>query len=506
MSAANLISCGNLALPRELDVRVSVSKPTTEKITDLSRVLFVQNGGTFEHGANRLAWYLTLAGVEADARVTAEGKKAARDFFAQPKRPKYLGIAQAYSTAQAGFLRTGAVAAAALNGSVSNGSFAITVDGSSRDVTALDLTGITTIGALASALQVAIRAGASAPFTTVTVTAYGTNQLTFKSGTTGDASLVSVLGTVSPAAGTDISGSAYLNGAAGAVVPGYLPVGLVGELAIIAEAARCGGAFVHGWALDKFWRDSVEAEAAAGWAQAGSRQIGLTSNSPLAWDAGSSSDIGPALVEAGLYRSVLMYHDNAEYYPEVAALAILHSVNYAARKSTLTLKFKNLVGIPTVGLRVDQYGVLKAKGYNVFTLTGNTSRMVREGATPDPTWYADEVVTLDNFAEELSAAEFNVFLTNDSVGQDSEGVALRSQPLATVCERYVTNGALSPRLVSDPTNPNGFYEDPAYTIESAPLQEQTVADRADRVGTPFTIRVNLRGSTHSTNIQVNAVA
>lgn len=506
-TAVNLISCGNLALPRELDVLVNVSKPQTDRVTDLSSMVWIQHGGTFEHGANRVAFYATIDGVNGDARVTAEGKKAARDFFAQTQRPKFLAIAQVFTTPQTGFMRTGQTALPASLAAVANGSFQIAVDGISKAVTAVDLTGITTMAGLATVLQTAIRTPAVSPFSTVTVTADAvTRQLTIKSGTSGDASTVSVLGTVTPASGTDISGVNYLNGAAGATVPGYTPGDLPSELDLVVEATRCGGKFVYGWTFDKFYRDSDDVELAAGWIQA-RRAIGAwVSNSPLAWDAGYDQDVGPQLQVLGVYKNFIMWHDNADYYPEVSMLAYMTGINFSAKNSVATAKFKNLPGIPTTGITVPQYAVLNGKGYNMFTLTGDTARMTREGATVDANWWIDEVVILDNFAEELTSANFNTFLTNDSVGQDSTGVVTRMQPLATVCERYVTNGAFAPRDILDTTNPNGFFTAPAYALDSAPLAQQTVSDRASRVGTPISIEVYLRGSVHSNTINVFATA
>lgn len=507
--AVNVINCGNLALPRSLDVRVNVTKPQIERTTDLSTLVFVQRGGSFEHGANRVAFYSDVDAVNDDSRVTVEGKAAARDFFSQSPRPAQLGIAQAFTTAQAGFIRTGLVGAANISalGAVANGSFAITVDGTSADVTAVDLTGNTTLAQIAADLQTAIRAEGAA-FAAVTVAATAAGQLQITSGTTGDLSMVSFLAPVAPATGTDISGTAMLNGLSGSQAAGYTPTGLVGELDLIAEATRCGGRFIYGWTIDRYYRDSDDQLDYASWVQA-RRAVGIAvSNSPLAWDAGSTTDIGVELRTLGTYKVAPWFASqaNAQYYPDVSMLARMLGVDYSARNATITAKFKNLPGIPTEGLSTTQWSVLQSKGYNTFTVTGNNTRMTREGNTADVSWWLDEVVNLDNYSEELEAALFNVFQTNGAVGQDAAGVSLRLAPIAAVSERYTFNGTFAAREVLDTTNPNGFYIDPPYTIDASPLSLQTVADRAARIGTPFSVRVNLRGAVHSTEINVTAYA
>ncbi len=505
--AVNIINCGNASLPRSLDVNVSVSKPQAEQTTDLSVAVFVQNGGGFEHGANRVGFYFNYEAVADDSRVTPQGVIAARDFFAQNPRARQMAIGQAFNSPLAGFLRTGAIGTLAAFQAVTNGSFAVAINGLSQNITALNFSTDTTLALVAARIQTAIRAKATGGFTLATVVLEGTT-LKISSGILGDNSQVSVLAAVSPASGVDISGVGFLNGQAGTAVsqPGYTPTGLVGELDLISEAARCGGQFVYGVFLDKFWRDSDEQIDAVQWASARVAAMPVVSNSPLAWDAGSTTDIGPVIRDLGIFRAWPIYHDQEDFYPDAAILAIMLSVNYAQKDSTLTAKFKDLIGIPIVGLTQTQWTVLSAKGYNTFTLTGNTSRVFREGTTGNFAWYMDDLVNLDNFAEELQVAEYNVFLRNKKVPYNTTGQALLQDALQQVCERYVFNGAFSDRRVLDTSATGGVRIDPPYTIIASPLELQTVSDRAQRIGPPFVINVNLAGAIHSIDIAVNAFA
>lgn len=503
--AVNVINCGNNSLPRSLDVQVTVTRPSAETTTDLSVPVFVQDGGTFDFGAGRIAYYSTFAAVQDDARVTAQGELAARDFFAQPRRAARMAIAQAFTAPQTGYLLTGVIGTLAAFQAVTDGSFSVSIDGVSADITALNFSTDTTLALVAARIQTALQAVATGGFTAATVVISGT-QIKISSGTAGDGSTVSFLDTVSPASGTDISGLGFLNGQTGTGVsqPGYTPGDLVSELGLIAEAARCGGTFVYGWALDVIYRDTADQVLAGQWAQARVAVMPLVSNSPLAWDPNSTTDLAPEIVTLGLFRAWPFYHDQAAYYPDMALLAIMLSVNYAQRNAVLTAKFKDLVGIPTVGLTETQWSVLEGKGYNTFTLTGNTARVHREGTTGNVAWFMDDVTNLDNFSEELQVADYNVFLRNPAVGYDVEGQTLHYDGLQQVCERYVFNGTFSARRVLDTSVVDGFRIDPPYTITATPIELMTVADRTDRTGPPFTIDVNLRGAMHSIAINVNA--
>jgi hypothetical protein len=503
--AVNVINCGNNSLPRSLDVQVTVTRPSAETTTDLSVPVFAQAGGGFDFGAGRIAFYSTFAAVQDDANVTAQGLLAARDFFAQPRRAARMAIGQVFTTPQTGYLLTGAIGTLAAFQAVTDGSFAVAIDGVSEDITALDFSLDTTLAQVASRIQTALQAVATGGFTAATAVISGT-QIKISSGTAGDGSTVSFLDTVSPASGTDISGLGFLNGQTGTGVsqPGYTPGDLVSELGLIAEAARCGGSFVYGWALDAVYRDSADQVLAGQWAQARVAVMPLVSNSPLAWDPNSTTDLAPEIVTLGLFRAWPFYHDQAAYYPDMALLAIMLSVNYAQRNSTLTAKFKDLVGIPTVGLTETQWSVLEGKGYNTFTLTGNTARVHREGTTGNVAWFMDDVTNLDNFVEELQVAEYNVFLRNGKVPYSTTGQALLQEGLQQVCERYVFNGTLSDRRVLDLTAVDGFRIDPPYDIIPTPIELMTVADRTDRIGPPFVINANLAGAIHSIAINVNA--
>lgn len=505
MATVNVINCGNASLPRSLDVQVTVTRPGAEVTTDLSVALFAQDGGGFDFGAGRVAFYSTFDSVNDDMRVTVEGKKAARDFFAQPRRARRMAIGQVFTTPQKGYLLTGAIGTLTAFQAVTAGSFAVAIDGINSNITALNFSTDTTLAQVAARIQTALQAVATGGFTLATCAIVGT-QIKISSGTSGDGSTVSVLAPVAPATGTDISGVGFLNGASGTAVsqPGYTPGDLVSELSLIAESTRCGGSFIYGWALDVAYRDSPDQVAAGQWAQARVAAMPLVSNSPLAWDAGSTTDLGPEIKELGLYRAWPYYHDKADFYPDMALLALMLSVNYAQKKSTITSKFKDLIGIPTVGLSETQWSVLEGKGYNTFTLTGNTARVNREGTTGNAAWFQDDVVNLDNLTEELQVAEYNVFLRNGKVPNDPEGQAKLQDGLQQVCERYIFNGSLSARRVQDLTSVNGFRIDPPYSITGSPFELQTVSDRTDRIGPPFTIDVNLAGAIHSIAININA--
>ena len=501
---ASVISCGNQSLPRSIDVNVTTSKRQVESTTDLSTTVFVSNDAPFLHGTERIRYYDSEESLQNDFVSTTEAFKAGRDFFSQPVRSKTLAVARAFSTNQSAYLVTGEVDVTALI-ALNNGGFDITVDGVLKQVTGLDFTSDTTLANIAATIQ------ANAEMTGTTVTVHNEKQLLIKTNTAGSAGSITVLDAPTGAGTpTNISGAGFLNGDAseGKVTPGYDFVSFIDELNLIAEAATCSGKFVYAYTLDAFYRDKTTPENfqlnAAAWMETRTGILGITSNNILAKDAGSTADIGSNLKTNGYIRTFANYHNNPSYYPEVSILALMLSVDYAAAKSTLTAKFKDLPGIPTIPITVTDLTVLENKRYNVFTLVGNNSRTFREGEEVAASWFMDDLINLDNYKEEMQTAIAITFLRKGKVPYTVGGQAILREPIQLVSRNYVFNGTLADRPIKSTTSKSGKAILPAYDIIATPLENVTDAQRASRVGPPFTVNVQLAGAIHSISVSVNA--
>lgn len=513
---SRIIVSANKSLPRDIDVFVNVSKPQAETSTDLSVGVFCTPTAPFDHDASRIQFYSTFDAVKEIFAASTEVYKAASAWFSQSPRAMTLAVARIFETAQAGYLKCGVLGNVTLADwkAITNGNFKIIINGTVVEVTGITFAAITTIADIAAVLQTAIRAAdADAAFTAAVVTITN-NAIRITSGTPGDASSVSFLSSIAVAAGTDLSGEDWLNGAYldgasvqnAAVVPGYLPTGLADEMGYIKEAAIASGKFVYGWALDKAYRDSDDALDAAGFVQAQSAAIlGLVTNSPFAYDAGSITDVGYVVKERGMTRTFVVYHNNEYYYPELSIMAYALSVNYSAYRSTITTKFKTMAGIPVVPISLSELTVLTSKRINTYTAVGNSAKTFREGTQADESWYIDDLINLDNFREQLQTEVYNVFLRNKKVPYTKDGVALLFTAIAKICDNFVFNGSFAERPLSPAeTELQGVPVEAPYTIIFTPLGNMTVSDRAKRIGPPAVVKANLAGAIHSLSISVEA--
>lgn len=503
------------SLPRDVDVTVTISKPQIEATTDFSVVCFVTTEGDFfSPGPSRIRYYSSLAAVQADFAASSQSVRAATDFFAQAPRAKVFAIAKVFTSAQSGYLIGSTIADKTLAQwkAITAGSFKISIDGTEQSITAISFASITSIDGIATALQTKIRAVNSGGFAQATVTMQqegSSYRIKITSGTTGASSKVSR--TSAASSGTYIGDVLGLESGDSMTFDGYVPGDLGSELQLIKEASIASGKFVYGWTLDKTYRDTANnasALAAAAWAESQDAAIlGIVTNSSTAYDASSSADVGSALKAAGYRRTFAVYHDNAYYYPEVAILAYALHVDYTGINTTITTKFKDLFGIPTVPMTVAMLEVLNEKRINTFTMVGNSSRTFREGVESNESWFMDDLINLDNFREYLQVAVYNVFLQNKKVPYNQNGVNLLRNAITTVCEQFVKNGTFSER----PSTPEekadtGVDTQPAYTVQFTDIFEMSAADRARRVGPPANIIANLAGAIHSLAINVEAYA
>lgn len=504
---SEIVACGDKPLPRSTDVPVTVTKSQTELATSLTNAIFVTNEGPLSHGAGRVAIYSSDSAdaVGVDFGTSSEAYKAASDFCSQSTRPDQFLIGQVFDTPQAGFMKTGGVEdTIATWQAVTDGSFGITIDGDTQQISALNFSGATDLDAVAAIVEAGLNAIATGGYTAATCVNDG-GSFKFTSGTTGDLSTVSVL--LVGSTGTDISGSDYLNGLSGtaSTVPGYAPTTFTNELLLIKEASFCSGVFAYGWAFDEVYRDSQEAEDAAAFCNSNGLICSLTSNNPLAKDADSVNDIAVKLEPFGYqYVGAPEYSDYPDTYPCFAKLAVMLSVDYSGTNTVKTLKFKDLEGLPTIGVSSSEWGVLEAKGYDTFTATGNTARTAREGRMVADAWYWDERIGLDNYAEEIQVAAYNLLLKRGSLGYDADSIIDIQDALAPVNAKYKLNGLAADRqvLLSDGT----IETLPAIQVDIQDLSLVTVAQRAARIGVSVQITLQLRGAMHTLPINIVAEA
>lgn len=286
------------------------------------------------------------------------------------------------------------------------------------------------------------------------------------------------------------------------------PDQLAKSLQEIYQAGLDNSIRLYGWAFDKTLRDSEQiVECAKFVSTLPFGLCGITSNDEACLNKDNKNDIGSQIKELGLNRTFVMYHDNEYYYPEVAALALALSVDYYEADTAISMKFKNLYGIPTCRITEEELSALQEKQINSFVLIAESSRTFRDGVTSDENYYIDDIVNLDNLKLHIQAELFNLFTRVNKIPFSEKGLTLLYNALNTVGDRFVKNGCLDSReLSAEEAQVRRTSMAPAYEIVFPELSTIPQSQRQKRIGPPAQFIVNLSGAIHSLTVNVNAYA
>lgn len=487
-------------LPISIDVNVSLSKGQVAVGTDMTIIAFCTPSVDFLHG-DRVRLFSTQ---DAFNEICTSGDSvwwAGNAFFSKSKRPSRIAVGKIFSADQPAYLLGSTVSLTALS-AVSTGAFAITIDGTAREITDLDFSEATTLEQVASVVNTAL-------------STYGTcevyhDKLLIKSNATGTEGTISYAGT--PASGTDVSALLGLTEASGAVAKdGYKAGTIAEELQAIADAGVALGLFFYGWALDATYRDTEDQALAAQWVNNRSyRACGaFCSNNANAYDPTNTTNNGYKAMNNGYAGTNYEYDDNAQVYPDISYLANFLAVNYSGTDTTISGKFKDADGIAAVNFPNIETNVaaLKARRINTITgVVGQTVKYFREGVQSSSAWSTDGWVNVCNFIAELEIEILNVFLRNNKIAYTVNGQNLLIAAASKICNKYKNNGSFADRMEEDSTSENGFVLVPACKIEIQELSATTKAQREAHIGTPITITVNDSGWMGSIDINVNVLA
>jgi len=400
--------------------------------------------------AERIRSYSNIDGVVADWDATTEVNKAATAYFGQQPKPTSLKVSTRYPTDQAAELRGGSVVSATALLLISDGSFAISIDGDAQDITALDFTDTeTTLDDIAASIQTALRVVATGGYTLSTCIHDG-SRFFITSGTTGVTSTISFLTVVSPATGTDISSLLQMQQGEGTKADGFAAETITASL----DAIQNVDPDWYGFMFTKEVRDLVvinaenAVDAAASWAEARVKVFGNTSNDLDVLDSVTTNDIASVLQTAKYRRTMTTFSSFAAQYPSASILGRAFTVNFDQPNSTITLKFKQMPGITVEALTQNQKAVLDSKSANALITVG-ASVMFAESFMADGVFF-DEVHGVDWLTDAIETNVFGYLLTRTTkVPFTDKGTAALEQQTIKALDEAVVNGFIAPGTTID---------------------------------------------------------
>jgi hypothetical protein len=455
--------------------------------------------------AERLRLYTSLDGITQDFGTTAPEYLAAKDYYGQSPQPSLLYVGRWAQTATKGHIRGASLSPTQrlLTNftSVTTGALSISIDGTPRNITGINLSGALNLNGVAQIIQTAL--SAVVPSAVVKWDSVY-NRFDIASGTTGVASSVGYA-TTAPT-GTDLGPLLHLTSTdASAPVPGIAAESLVSAVATLADASGAWYSLQVATATPPADADHLAVAALIeGLSTSQSRIYGVTLTNANVIDGTTSADLASAFKTGNYSRTYSQFSRNDPY--AVASLfGRFATVDYSGSNTTITGAYKQEPGVAAEVLAESQFSTVKAKNTNVFVAVQNGTNIIFPAVMANGD-YIDERIGADWLQNRIQNDCYNLLYTTPTkVPQTDAGMNLIKTVIANACTVAVQNGFVAPGVWLGPNVgtlrtfdvlTSGFY------IFAPPVSTQSQADRAARKSVPFQVCCKLAGAVHVISISV----
>lgn len=441
----------------------------------------------------------TMDGLNQEFGMLAPETQAANLYFSQQPKPTTLYVGRWAKTATSGQLigatLTSAQQALSNFTSIKAGGLQISVDGTAKSLTAIDLTGVTSMNGVAGAITTALSGVATVAWNAPR------NRFEVVSASNGSASSLSYA--TPPATGTDLSALVGLNqGFASAPVAGINAESLAAAVQACATSIDWYGLLV---ADPSVTGDSVASVSAYIEAATPSRVFGITSQDPGILDPTNTTDIA-SRVQALKYQRTFVQYSSSSAFAAASIFGRAFTVDFTANNSTITLKFKQEPGVTAETLTPAQAATLRSKSCNAFVNYSNSTAIIIEGTMANG-YFFDEVHGLDWLQNQAQTNVFNeLYLSPTKIPQTDPGLNRIAVAVERACEGGVTNGLIAPGVWNAPgfgAITQGQTLTKGYYVYMPPVASQNVSDRAARKAPTMQVAVKLAGAVHFANVIIN---
>lgn len=495
-----------LPVSRVVEVDVNFA-PGAVPLVNFNTLLILGDSDVINTSDAVLRYEGGVTSVADDFGTTAPEYLAAVDYFGQTPRPNSLYIGRWARTATAGILNGGPLSGTeqliATWQAITNGGFHIRADGAASpgvNVTGINLSGAVNMSAVAALVQTAVRAGGGALAAVSVLWDANRSRFQVKSGTTGITS--SILALTAPTAGTDLSPVMKLT----AATMEKSVAGIAAETPV-AAVARVDGLGWYGvdFAASVMPTEAQELAVAAYIEAATNRHLyGITTQAANTLDSASTADLASQLALADYMRTTVQY-SLTDPYAISSLFGSMFTVDFEGSNTTKTAKFKTEPGVTPEILTSAQADTLVAKRCNVYVRYNNGVSITQEGVMSGPAFF-DEIHGLDWLANRLQTDVFNLLYTNPKIPQTNAGVNRVVNVMDGAFSQAVVNGLAAPGRWNLPgfgLLKEGDLMTKAWYSFAQKVEDQSQADRENRICPPITSAVKLAGAIHFARIALN---
>ena len=186
------------------------------------------------------------------------------------------------------------------------------------------------------------------------------------------------------------------------------------------------------------------------------------------------------------------------------------STNFSGSATTSTMHGKTLVGVlPDQTITQTTLDSCKTVGVDCYPSVGGGAQYLGKVFSTGFNGYFDDVYNLDWLVFALQVAGFNALTTTSTkLPQTETGMAVLRGAYINVLQQAITNGFVAPgvwnssELFGDPTSLKRNILTAGWYIYSAPVNQQSQADRVARKAPLVQIAVKYAGAIQSSNVVV----
>ncbi|MCH8821333.1 DUF3383 family protein [Patescibacteria group bacterium] len=482
-----------------VDVNIVVS-PAFPPRANFSTYNLITNETDVITFAERLRVYNDITGVTADWGALSEVTKAATAYFSQNPRPDILTVSVRADDDQAPQVCGGLAfeKTIATWNAITDGSFAITIGGISADVTGLDFSSDVDLAAVAATIQAGIQAAdASSEFTLAKTTF--TDRFCIIGGIVGASNSINAfLVSVSPVTGTDIIDELDMAQGSTSVVQGFAAETIAVSLVAIETVSDDWYAF----GFTKEVRDNIDvngsnsADDAAAYAEPRTKIFMNLSNDLNVLNSLSSSDVASTMQTGNFTRTMTIFSNFPDQYADAAAFGVAATVDFNQLNSTITLKFKNLVGISAEDLSQNEKAVLDGKRGNAFIDVGGNDIFAESFMASE--LFFDEIHNIDALKNAIETNEFGLLISTPKIPLTDIGSAAIEQQLIRALDDAVRNGTLA-----SGTTQAGEFLPNGYITTVQPIADANQSTIDARINDRVSAVALLASATHFIELNIN---
>ena len=232
-----------------------------------------------------------------------------------------------------------------------------------------------------------------------------------------------------------------------------------------------------------------------------SHVYGITTNDPQLFNAGSTTDIAASLQTLQYFRSFVQYAGSNDY-AVASAFARCATINFSAQNSTMTLKFKQMIGVQGEYMTSSQQAILEGKNANVYVYynVGLSNQAIEEQGVMSNGYFFDEVQNCDWLQNYIQINVWNVLYgALTKIPQTDPGIGTLVNACNFSMNMAVYNGMCAPgqwNVAGFGQLNQGDYLNEGYYCWVIPVRQQDQADREARKAPPIQVAAKLAGAVH----------